>query len=133
MTTRTTTPKALQARIDEFAALIHELARPLVHQLIAQNAAMQVIRSSSGMAMNYAAACVGRSHAEFTSKLGVALEESVETLKWLNYMSRCGLASPESLAGLIQEGSELVAIFRASYRTARGGYFGRSVRGRRPQ
>jgi four helix bundle protein len=81
---------------------------------------LQLFRSASGTAANYRAACRARSHREFIAKLGISLEESDETLFWLVFLERLGVAQAEKVKDLLQEGDELTAIFAMSLKTARG-------------
>jgi four helix bundle protein len=61
-----------------------------------------------------------RSTADFVSKLGVVLEEADETLFWLELLIESGVAHSENTAPLLREANELVSIFVASLRTAKG-------------
>ena len=54
------------------------------------------------------------------SKLGIVLEEADETLFWLELLVDSGLAHRDKTASLLTEANELVAIFVASLRTAKG-------------
>ena len=80
----------------------------------------QLAKSATSVAFNYRASCRARSHVEFTAKLGTVTEESDESLGWLEFIE-AGRFVPVSseLTRLIQEARELVAIFSASYGTAR--------------
>jgi four helix bundle protein len=71
------------------------------------------------MAMNYRAAGRGRSHREFTAKLGVVTEEVDETVGWLELIGELELARGPELVWLLTESKELTAIFGSSYATAR--------------
>ena len=71
------------------------------------------------MAANYRSVCRARSHAEFVARIGIVVEESDETVYWLELLQDSGICPAESLAGLLKEGNELLAIFAASQRTAR--------------
>jgi four helix bundle protein len=71
------------------------------------------------MASNHRVGGRARSHAEFTSKIGIALEEADESLYWLEYLSDTGLGNKEDLRPLIKEARELVAILTTSNQTAR--------------
>jgi len=97
------TLEQLQTRLDTFAVAVHGLASPLLDRAPGQNAGHQIIKSSSSMAQNYASTCVARSHREFTAKIGLVLEESTETLKWLHYIEKTRLAAPAQTGDLIQE------------------------------
>jgi hypothetical protein len=65
------TPQELRARTEAFAISVAEFAEPLFDRFITQDQARQLLRAADAMASNYRAAGRGRSHAEFTSKIGV--------------------------------------------------------------
>jgi len=48
------------------------------------------------------------------------LEEADETLFWIELLVESGVAQPERVAPLSREANELVSIFVASLRTAKG-------------
>ena len=98
-------PQDLRSRLAAFATAV--------------DSALQLRRASTGAASKHRAAGRGRSHAEFTAKLSVALEEADESLFWLEHLAACGLAPEQELRKLIPESQELVAILTASVRTAR--------------
>jgi four helix bundle protein len=52
--------------------------------------------------------------------LGIVLEEADETLFWIELLVESGVARAEKIADLKREASELVSIFVASLRTAKG-------------
>jgi four helix bundle protein len=54
------------------------------------------------------------------SKLGIVLEETDETLFWLELLVDSGVAQPDKTIPLVKEANELVSIFVASLRTAKG-------------
>ena len=78
----------------------------------------QLLRSSTSVAANYRSAGRARSRREFTSRIGVVLEEVDESLFWLELLEelryRPGMTVP-----LRKEAHELVSIFSASYETSR--------------
>ena len=77
------------------------------------------LKASTSIAFNYRAACRARSHAEFTAKMGTVAEESDETLGWLEFIDDARLMASPVPTSLVQEARELVAIFSATYGTAR--------------
>jgi four helix bundle protein len=79
----------------------------------------QLIDASTSVAMNYRAAGRARSHREFTSKLGVVVEEADESLGWLEMIAQLELARGADLVWLLGEARELVAIFASGYATAK--------------
>jgi four helix bundle protein len=50
----------------------------------------QLIRSATSAAANYRAACRARSRREFAARLGVVIEETDETLFWLELLEELG-------------------------------------------
>src|SRR4051812_2313956 len=77
----------------------------------------QLLRSATSMAANYRAAGRVRSRREFISKLALVIEESDETVFWLELLSESVTSSTDQIAALLRESEELVAIFAASHRT----------------
>jgi four helix bundle protein len=110
--------EALQERTLRFALRTAKFLRTLPDDRESRHIADQLFRSSTGTASNYRAACRGRSHRDFTAKLGVAHEESDESVFWLVFISRGGYASGNELAYLLGESGELLAILTASVKTA---------------
>ena len=71
----------------------------------------QLLRSATSVAAHVREACRARSHDEFVSKLGGALQEADESLLWLElWREECGV-EPRQTLPLEKESSELVAIF----------------------
>lgn len=91
----------------------------MLAKLETRDIALQLRRSSTSAASNHRVAGRARSFAEFTSKLGVALEEADESLHWLEHLCDSHLADQSHLRPLLKEGRELVAILTASAQTAR--------------
>lgn len=80
----------------------------------------QLLRAECSVAANYRAACRARSHAEFLAKVGLVLEEADESAFWLEMLRDSKSASAEKIAPHLGEANQLVAIFSASRRTAKG-------------
>ncbi len=57
--------------------------------------------------------------AEFIAKMGVVVEETDETVFWLELLVESGIVSQSRLESLLAEANELLAIFAASHRTAK--------------
>ena len=113
------TGRELAARIDTWVVSVWAFSRPLLTALEWRDAILQLRRSSSGAAANYGAAVFARSHADFTSKVGVALEEMEESWRWLRLLGDAMNNPPRELAQLIDEARQLTAILAASHQTAR--------------
>jgi len=110
----------LRTRTKAFALRVIRMSQALPRSREANVIAVQLLRSATSMAANYRAAGRARSKAEFVSKLSVVVEESDETVFWLEMLSESGLVKPERIAGLMKEACQLLAIFSASRGTARG-------------
>lgn len=110
---------ALQARTRRFAVQVVLLFRALPHSQDAQVLGKQLLRSGTSVAANYRAVCRARSRAEFIAKLGIVIEETDETVFWLELMTETGTVQEVRVQHLIKEANELLAIFGASVRTAK--------------
>jgi four helix bundle protein len=77
----------------------------------------QILRSGTSVGANYRAALRARSRADFTARLAVAQEEADETLYWLEVFAEADLVPPTSLAGLIADADEILAMTVASIKT----------------
>jgi four helix bundle protein len=116
------TPQELRERLGQFAAAVSDYSAPLFGDPRWRATADQLNRAATGAMTNYRSAGRARSHAEFTSRLALAVEEIDESQGWLNHLRRCGAASSgqrHSLDPLLQEAGELTAILTASLSTAR--------------
>ena len=80
----------------------------------------QLFRSGTSVGSNYRAACRARSRADFVSKMGVVLEETDETLYWLEILDETEIFTGELIQILTREANELVSIFVASLNKAKG-------------
>ena len=109
----------LRARTKKFALRIIRLFKSLPRSPEAQVLGKQLLRSGTSVGANYRAAGRARSAAEFSAKIGVVLEEADETVFWLECLVEAGIVKEELLSDLVREANELVAIFAASYHTAR--------------
>lgn len=114
------TPKELQDRMRRCAVDAIKLCRELPPTLDAKRVGSQLIDSSTSVAANYRAACRARSRAEFAAKLGTVLEESDESLFWLELLVSAEIVSMERVRSLVKEADELTAIFVRSSTTVTG-------------
>ena len=112
--------EAMKLRTKNFALRVLRLYRSLPRTNEARILGTQLLRCSTSVGANYRAACRGRSHAEFTAKLGIVLEEADEALFWLELLQEGRIFPGEKLRDLQQEANELVSIFVSSVRAAKG-------------
>jgi four helix bundle protein len=111
--------EALKERTKQFAVRIVKMFRALPRAAESRILGRQVVRSGTSVAANYRAAFRARSKAEFISKIGIVLEEIDETLLWLEMLVDCEIVSRARMTPLMIEAKELLAIFGATWRTAR--------------
>ncbi|HEV3277097.1 MAG TPA: four helix bundle protein [Terriglobia bacterium] len=110
----------LRSRTKQFAIRVVKLYRALPRTREAQVLGTQVLRSGTSVAANYRAVCRARSKAEFVSKMGVVVEEADETVFWLELLVETEIVTGDRMKKLLGEANELLAIFAASQRTAKG-------------
>ena len=63
------------------------------------------------MGANYRAVCRARSQAEYFAKLSIVVEETDESLFWLELLVEADIMPKDKLGNLMTEASELLAIF----------------------
>ena len=78
----------------------------------------QILRSGTGMYSNYRAACRCKSAKDFIHKMGTVVEESDETVGWLELLIAAEVIKLELVEDLLKEANELLAIFASSRGTA---------------
>ena len=113
-----TQAEILKARTFDFSVAVFRLCRPLLRTPEARVPTWQLIKASASVAANYRASCRARSKREFIAKLGTAIEESDESLFWLEYLGATELVAAPETQKLRSESNEFVAIFTASQKTA---------------
>ena len=111
----------LRERTYLFARRIYRLFNALPNRSGPQTIGKQLLRSGTSVGANYLEANRARSRAEFISTLGICLRESEETVFWLKLMRDEQILEAQLLEPIIQEASELIAIFTTSIKTAKSG------------
>ncbi len=109
----------LRKRAYHFALRTVKLFRTLPKTDEARILGKQLLRSATSAAANYRAAGRARSRAEFISKIGLVVEEADESAFWLELLGDTRIIDKTRLADLGREANELLAIFAASYHTAK--------------
>jgi four helix bundle protein len=110
----------LKDRTKRFALQVIRLCQAVPRGQASTVITRQLLRSATSVGANYRAVCRARSSADFVSKLGIVLEEADETLFWMELLVDSGVAHPDKAAPILKEANELVSIFVASLRTAKG-------------
>jgi len=101
----------LRSRTKEFALRVIRMFTALPESDVARVLGRQVLRSGTSVGANYREAYRARSGLEFVAKVGDCLKELEETAYWLELLVDSGTVSARKMADLLQETSELLAIF----------------------
>jgi four helix bundle protein len=109
----------LKLRTKRFAVKVLDFVDMLPTSTAGRELGRQLARSGLGTAGNYRGACRGRSHAEFTARLGVVLEEVDESELWLDMTEEKQWGGQQLREWLLNESRELRAIFSKGCETAR--------------
>lgn len=114
-------PSQFRDRTKRFAAgVIRLFVRLPKAQEEARVIGKQLLRSGTSVAAHVREASRARSDEEFVSKLGGALQETDESQLWLELLrEECGIAAT-STEPLVQESSELIAIFTTMINRTKG-------------
>ena len=116
----TTNSELMKKRTKQFALLVLGLCRAVPRTEESRVICRQLLRSATSVAANYRAVCRARSTPDFVSKLGIVLEEADGSLFWLELLVDAGSAPSERVSLPLKEANELVSIFVAFLRTAKG-------------
>ena len=110
----------LEERLIEFAAEIVMFATELTATPAGKHIALQMLRSGTAPAPNYAEARGAESRADFIHKLGIVQKELNETSVWLRILMKTVAEKREKIVAVLAENQELCRIIGASVRTAKG-------------
>src|SRR5712691_12655063 len=107
----------LEDRLIEFAARIIEFSADLPKTPAGRHIALQILRSGTAPAPNYAEARGAESRPDFIHKLGIVQKELNETSVWLRIISRISLGKEDLIGAILSENHELAKVITASIRT----------------
>src|ERR1700761_4801867 len=68
----------------------------------------QLLRSSSSVGSNYRAACRARSQAEFHSKISIVVEETDESVFWMEILVEAEIVKQNDINPLMKEANEIL-------------------------
>ncbi|QJD81167.1 four helix bundle protein [Spirosoma rhododendri] len=101
----------MQRRTKELALRVIRLFRSLPKTDEARIIGRQLLRSATSVAANYRAVCRARSQAEYFAKLSIVVEETDETLFWMELLTEAEIVPVVKLQNLITEATELLSVF----------------------
>ena len=109
----------LEERLIEFAGRIIQLGAQLPRTPAGRHIALQILRSGTAAAPNYAEARGAESRADFIHKLGIVRKELNETSVWLRIILKINLGKDDLIVAILAENLELARIITASIKTSR--------------
>jgi four helix bundle protein len=109
----------LKERTMSFAVAVLRLIDKLPPTAGNEVIARQLAKSATSVGANYRGCCNARSRQEFIAKMGIVVEESEESVYWLDLLSTARLAPDDLIRAARTEAVELRAIFARSLGTAR--------------
>jgi len=110
----------MKMRTKQFAKKVISLCRQLPSTREGQLIGGQFFRAGTSVGANYRSTCRARSKADFISKLSIVLEETDESLYWLEILAENKIMHADLLEEITNEAKELLAIFISSLNTAKG-------------
>ncbi|MCK9400786.1 MAG: four helix bundle protein [Bacteroidales bacterium] len=112
--------KEMENRLINFAVDLFEMSKDLSNSFVATHLANQILRSSTGAALNFAEALSAESRKDFIHKTSIVLKELRESNVNLRIISRMKICKDEiRIDNAIRESEELVSIFYRSIETAK--------------
>ncbi|HZR26197.1 MAG TPA: four helix bundle protein [Vicinamibacterales bacterium] len=114
------TPDELKKRTRKFGVAVFKFARTLPTDPATLIVVRQMVSSGSSVGANYRSACRAKSRPDFISKMTTAEEEADETQYWFEFLVEGEVIAKTAAAWFIEEAEQLVKIFVASIKTARG-------------
>jgi four helix bundle protein len=80
----------------------------------------QLLRSGTSVGANYREGHRARSDAEMLAKFGTCIQELDESAYWMELLAESDIVSASALAPLLDETSQLIAIFTPSIKRIAG-------------
>ena len=108
----------LKARTKKFSLRVINLVNALPKTRTGNVIGHQLLRSGTSVGANYRATCLGKSKADFISKLGTVIEEADESAFWMELIIESNLMPKKLVKDLLNETNEIVAIMVASRKSA---------------
>jgi len=111
--------KELEERTATFALKVLRFVRSVPKTAPEQVLGRQLLKAGTAVGANYRGARRSRSRREFLARLAVVVEESDESVYWLGLLAQDPACAKLDIRSLLQEATELRAIFATSLRTAK--------------
>lgn len=108
----------LRNRTYEFARRCIKLAISLPPTKLGKHIEGQLIRCATSVAANYRAALLAQSKPSFIAKISIVIEESDESIFWLQLIIDEELIKSELVIPLLNEAKEITSIFIQTRKTS---------------
>ncbi|MBN1787918.1 MAG: four helix bundle protein [Sedimentisphaerales bacterium] len=109
--------KQMEKRTNDFAHRCVKFAISLGETKLGSHISRQLIRCSTSVAANYRACNLAQTKAGFAAKLSIVLEETDETVFWIEFALEEKLTRKSKIKLLLEEANELKAVFFAARKT----------------
>jgi four helix bundle protein len=109
----------MQGRTKSFAIQVIKFFATLPKADEARVLGRQLLRAGTSVAANYRAVCRAKSDADFIFKMGTVVEETNESLLWLELLEESEICAPRVVEPLKVESYELLKFFSTSLNTAK--------------
>lgn len=107
----------LKNRTKNYSITILDLVEKLPNTISGRAVSNQIVRSGNSVGANYRTVCRARSDREFIAKMSIIIEESDETLFWLEIILKKQWINKSEIDVTWKEENELTAIFVSSMKT----------------
>ena len=109
----------LEKRTKQFALKVIAFVATLPQTRACAVIEYQLVKAGTSVGANYREANRAESRSDFIHKIAIVEKESSESRYWLEICDEAKFGDPQQLSWLLQEASELLAIFTRSGRTAK--------------
>jgi four helix bundle protein len=109
--------ETMRTRTKDFAIRVVKMYSKLPQTEECKVIGKQLLRSATSVAANFRASCRARSDKEHYAKMCIVIEETDESLFWIELLEESELVPSEKLASLKQEITEILSIFAKSRKT----------------
>src|SRR5438045_334813 len=103
--------KDLEQRTKQFALTVIKFVPALPQNRTTDVLTRQLLRSATSIGANYREANRAVSRPDFANKIGTIQKEAAETQYWIELLIDSAIAKTSNAADLLNESSELLAIF----------------------
>ena len=109
----------LERRTKEFALRVVRFVAALPKNKVTDVLGYQLLKAATSIGANYREANRAVSRSDFINKIGIVEKECAESEYWLELFDEAEIGNPQERQWLLQESSELLAIFTSIGKTTK--------------